>query len=223
MNAEAILALFPSLSALSRAARDAILRDGRVVVVPPGTVLQSRGGICAGLPLVATGEIQVRASREPTRSLLLYSVTRGQTCVLTAGCILSDDKPFAADAVATEKTTALVIPSETLRRLFGAEPALRELVFSTVAGRLGDLLEVVEDVAFARLDRRIAEWLVGADAVALTHEEIAERFGTARQVVSRLLGEWQRRGWIRQERGKIEVADGAALGNLGDRPAKPDR
>ena len=165
MNADEILALFPPLAALSREGRDAILREGRVAVVPAGTVLQPKSGVCAGLPLVATGEIQVRATRESSRSLLLYSVTRGQTCVLTAGCILSGNKPFAAEAVTTEKTTALVIPAETLPALFASEPALRELVFSTVAGRLGDLLEVVEDVAFERLDRRIADWLVSADAV----------------------------------------------------------
>lgn len=221
MDAESAISQFPSLSFVSPEARSAIVRESKVHQLPAGSVLQRKGEACPGLPLVVAGEIQVRAVGENGRSMLLYSIARGETCVLTAGCILSG-KTFSAEAVTGEPTAALVIPAPLLSRLFVSEPPVRDLVFATIAGRLGDLLEVVEDVAFRQLDRRIATWLAGAGAVALTHEEIASRFGSARQVVSRLLGDWQKKGWIRQERGKIEVLDAKRLGNLGDRLAATD-
>lgn len=222
MDAETALSQFPALSSVSPDSRAAILRESKVHQFPAGAVLQRKGEVCPGLPMVVAGEIQVRAVGENGRSMHLYSIGRGETCVLSAGCLLSG-KAFSAEAITSEPTAALVIPAPLLAKLFVSEPAVRDLVFTSFSDRLGDLLEVVEDVAFAQLDRRIATWLAGAGAVALTHEEIAARFGSARQVVSRLLGEWQKKGWIRQERGKIEVLDAKQLGNLGDRPAAPDR
>ncbi len=87
--------------------------------------------------------------------------------------------------------------------------------FTACLRRLIDLLRVVDDVAFGRIDVRVAERplaLVGGDKeIAATHQQIASELGTAREVISCVLHDFQKRGLVAQSRGRIALTDKVAL------------
>ncbi len=89
------------------------------------------------------------------------------------------------------------------------------------SSRLTEVMSLVEEVAFRRMDqrlaRRLAELLLGersAGSVETTHADIAADLGTAREVVSRLLKEFERLGAISLSRGRILLRDRAVLADL---------
>jgi CRP/FNR family transcriptional regulator len=93
--------------------------------------------------------------------------------------------------------------------------ALQRFVFETMAERLVDVMTLVEEVVVRRLDARLASWLLRGfatgSAIAVTHDEIAAELGTAREVVSRVLKELERRGAIRLSRARIMLIDDRVL------------
>ena len=98
-------------------------------------------------------------------------------------------------------------------------------VFGAFGVRIADLFLLVDEVAFKRLDLRLARLLLerrdGSGVVVMTHQAAAAELGSAREVVSRQLKEFERRGWVRLERGRIHVVDADALGNLADETCAP--
>ena len=83
-------------------------------------------------------------------------------------------------------------------------------IMESYGRRLDDLMLLVEEVAFHRMDERLAEWLQaraadGQSVLNITHQELAVELGTAREVVSRLLKELERRGQVRLARGRVEL------------------
>ena len=100
------------------------------------------------------------------------------------------------------------------------EEAFRKFVFAAYSRRLIDLLRVVDDVAFGHMDKRLAERLLtfagGDKVVSATHQELASELGTAREVVSRVLSDFQKRGMITQSRGQIKLIDKPALRAISD-------
>ena len=77
---------------------------------------------------------------------------------------------------------------------------------------------LIEEVAFGRIDMRLAAWLAQHDngGIKVTHQEVAVELGTAREVVSRQLKEFERKGWVALHRGRIEVTNGSALKKLSE-------
>ena len=97
-------------------------------------------------------------------------------------------------------------------------PAVRRFVFSAYSKRITDLFLTVEEIAFGRMDARLAAKLLELSSednrIAATHGVLATELGTAREVVSRQMAEFQRRGWVEQSRGKVELTDRLALQNF---------
>jgi CRP/FNR family transcriptional regulator len=91
-------------------------------------------------------------------------------------------------------------------------------VFTAYARRITDLFLVIEEVAFKRVDLRLAQKLLelgsASGRVHLTHHQLATELGTAREVISRQLQEFQRRGWVHVTRGEVALADVGALGDF---------
>ena len=87
-----------------------------------------------------------------------------------------------------------------------------------VAGTISLMPGTASDPAFRRVDVRLAHCLLArADAaglVSLTHQELAAELGTAREVVSRQLKEFERRGWLHAERGAVHLVERAAIAEL---------
>ncbi len=91
----------------------------------------------------------------------------------------------------------------------------REFVFTAYSRRITDLFTLIDDIVFQRMDVRLASRLLElADrdgVVRATHAVLASELGTAREVISRTLSEFQRRNWVEQSRGLVRLTDHAAL------------
>jgi CRP/FNR family transcriptional regulator len=123
--------------------------------------------------------------------------------------------------VVEEAVEAVAFPGDVLRRWVEVSPAVREFVFGLFTSRLAHVMTLLEEIVFRRVDDRLTEFLGdqfreagGSQPVLrITHEAIAAELGTAREVVSRLLKELERRGAIRLSRGRIALRDPAVLGH----------
>jgi CRP/FNR family transcriptional regulator len=211
------LAAFPALDRLDPASRLALLKTARLLTLPAGTIAFRSGSACDTFVLVLAGSVRVQMLSETGREIVLYRVESGETCILSTACLMGR-LDYPAEAIAETEVRAALIPQAAFLDLLGLSAAFREFVFSAYGRRLADLMAVVEEVAFRRVDLRLARFLVDrADAsggLSLSHQEVATELGTVREVVSRQLKEFERRGWITLDRRRILVRDAASLGRL---------
>ena len=208
---------FPRLATLGDESRARLQRSVRRVELPAGTHAFAIGAECQHYLLVARGRVRVQMLAESGREIVLYRVTGGDTCVLTTSCLISGEA-YAAEAITETEVEAWLLPRTAFDELMGSEPTFRDFVLKTWASRLADLMLLVEEVAFRRVDVRLAHCLLErADVtgvVSLTHQELAAELGTAREVVSRQLKEFERRGWLRAERGAVHLVERQAIAGL---------
>lgn len=205
--------LFPFLRDADPALREALRDAGQTVTLPAGQHVCMEGNRCHHLPLVLAGTARVYKMSPEGREITLYRILPGESCITTASCIMSR-RAFPAFAVAETDLTALLIPTPTFRDWMGRYEAWRSYVFELLATRLATVMEVVEEVAFRRVDERLAAYLVEAAPAGVlprTHEAVAVDLGSSREVVSRVLKEFERAGWVRLSRGAIRLTDPAAL------------
>lgn len=205
---------FEGLSDLPADVRAQLAERGKIVRVPRGTVLFAPGVEPASLLLLIDGTVRVQQSSDTGREIILFRVEGGESCVLSSAFLLAHPN-HSAEGVAETDITAVAIPRGVFDDLLGRSKTLREFVFQAYARRIADLFRVIDEVAFGRIDVRLAERLLAlareGDAVQATHQQLAAELGTAREVVSRQLTEFQRRGWIALARGRVELSDRAAL------------
>ena len=205
---------FPALRELETDSLRLLTRSARLITLPPGTKVFEAGMPCGNYLMVASGRVRVQQVSESGREIVLYRISGGESCVLTTACLLAHED-YAAEAIAETEISALVVPRACFDQLLADSLRFRDFVFTAYASRLTDLLLLVEEVAFGQVDARLAERLLDlrapAGVVPLTHQDLAAELGTAREVVSRQLKEFERRGYIRRERGRIDILDAEGL------------
>jgi CRP/FNR family transcriptional regulator, anaerobic regulatory protein len=213
-DAEDWIARFPGLSGLETTVRERLVREGRITQVPAGTRIFGPGKPPTQLLLLLDGSVRVQQTSEGGREIVLYRIEAGQSCVLTTACLLAYED-YLAEGIAETDVTAVAVPRQVFDELLAGSAQFRSFVFTAYSRRITDLFRVIDEVAFQRVDIRLAQRLVdlsrGTGAVRATHQELAAELGTAREVISRQLQEFQRRGWIAQARGAIALRDRAAL------------
>jgi len=213
-----ILQQFPFFRGGSPAFREEMLASGSIAEIPPKAFFFREGDEVRQFALVGSGRIRVFKSAESGREITLYHVGPGECCLLNISCLTSGSR-IPATAQAETALTAFLVPGETFRDWLGRNPELRTYVFDLLANQLSMVMALVEEVAFRRMDRRLAEYLLAEGATApgsggavhATHEQIAVELGSAREVVSRLLKEFERMGAVVLHRGRIDLADAALL------------
>ncbi|WP_371154095.1 Crp/Fnr family transcriptional regulator [Jannaschia sp. 2305UL9-9] len=212
---------FQGTRALPRDVRDRLLRVAHVQAYAAGQEVFGPRNVPDSLLFLFEGTIRISQTSENGRDIVLYRVDAGESCVLTTACMLSEEA-YNAEGVAESDIIVVVLPRLSFDALVAEEPAFRSFVFAAYSRRLIDLLRVVDDVAFGRIDVRLADrllTLVGDNKeIAATHARIASELGTAREVISRVLHDFQKRGFIAQSRGRIAVTDKPALRALAKGP-----
>lgn len=179
-----------------------------------GAILYEEGFPCPMVPLILSGVVRVFKMGETGREITLYRVEPGQICVLSSTCALTGkEAKLPAIAVAETDVELLAVPSHVFRKQLANEPQLQSHLNQILTERLSEMMMVIDEVAFGRVDIRLAEELLrgcrgtpGAEVTA-THAQLAMELGSAREVVSRVLKEFERQGMVRLGRGRIKVLD----------------
>jgi CRP/FNR family transcriptional regulator len=214
MDAKALL--LDRFPALPPPIAERILAGSSLVRAPAGSLLFDARQPCRGFPLVLQGGVRVSKSTPGGREILLYRVEPGQGCILSGGCLLGDTD-YTARAVAESDTVLLSIPPALFQALMVDAEPFRRFVFGMYGERLAEVMELVEEVAFRRLDVRLAQLLAARGPVLeTTHQKLADELGSVREIVSRLLRGFEERAWVKLERERITVLDRAALAAMGD-------
>ena len=201
---------FPELAKISDIAWTEAVKAASVRAIPRGTVLFRPGDPCMSFVLVLAGTVRVYIPGESGREILLYRVEPGEICVLTLSNVLGGIT-YSAEGVTETDAQLVTIPPQQFEHALTVSPAFRRYIFSMIGRRLGEVMLLLEEITFKRLDIRLAHWLARATGdsedhlVHKTHLDIAAALGSSREVVSRLLKEFERNGWIRLNRGNIEV------------------
>lgn len=206
LNKAGFLAAFPAIGNDQPAAAD-ILAVSHIQPFPAAYQVYSEGDSCGSIAFLLSGEIRVYKTGENGREITLYEIGIGETCILNASCILSG-KSYPANAVSLSAGTALMVPAKEFRRLVGKSPAVREFVFRILSERLTSVMSLVEEVAFGRMDERLMDYIIEKSEDGLlsaTHQKIAFDLGTSREVVSRLLKDFERRGVLSLSRNTVTL------------------
>ena len=210
-----LLERFAFFAGLDAARLEALLAQAQLVRAPKGSVMFRPGQPCRGFPLLLEGSVRVSQSAPSGREIVLYHVAPGQGCLLSGGCLLGHSD-YAASGVAETDVTLLSIPPALFQELLLEFEPFRRFVFGMYGERLAEVMELVEEVAFRRLDVRLAQLLAQRGPVLeTTHQKLADELGSVREIVSRLLRGFEERGWVKLERERVTVLDPAALAALG--------
>ncbi len=214
MSTKSLLNDLPFLKNADMGVKAEFLKHAVVKDVPVGATICWEGDTCSHLAIVLSGLVRVYKIGENGREITLYRIEENDSCILTASCILSQIR-FPAIAVVEEPVRAVLIPAPIVRAWTEQYVVWRDYIFSLLSRRLADVITTVEEVAFRRVDVRVAEFLLklaGTQSpIRITHQEIAFELGTAREVVSRILKDFERERIISLSRGAISIDNLAAL------------
>ena len=178
------------------------------IIVPDGSTLFEPGAEGNTFLVALSGRIRVEQTSPSGRSVVLYRVEAGDSCVMTTSCMLSN-MPYSAYGYAEGEVSALAFDRGLFNQFLTEDAAFRGAVFAAFSQRIVELTSVIDDLLLNRVDQKLANWLVtraaGANRVSATHQSIANELGSAREVMSRILKDFERRGWISLERGAITL------------------
>lgn len=207
-------AMQPFLADSAAEVTRAFISQATLMRFPAAATVFEEGDLCSTFAILARGQVRVFKIGETGREITLYRFGRGESCILTASCILSN-RQFPAIATVEESVEAFVLSHTVFQRWIDQFSPWRDYLFQLLSQRLATVLAVVDEIAFRRMDVRIAEFLLrqqpAGEALALTHQQIAAELGTSREVVSRILADFSGAGLVQVTRGSIAVLDRASL------------
>ena len=175
-----------------------------------GAVIINENAFVKAIPIVTNGSVRVMRTDEDGREILLYYIKAGESCIMSfLGGMHHDTSKVRA--VAEEQADILFIPTDRVNALIAEFPEWLDYIFRLYHKRFEELLEVVNAVAFKKLDERLLIFLKRKTALTnnpnihITHEQLSNELGTARVVVSRLLKQMEDEGLVKLSRNKITL------------------
>jgi CRP/FNR family transcriptional regulator len=208
---------FMGLSRLSADLKTRLMADSALVQFAKGAVVFGPDISPQNMLFLLDGTIRVQQVSETGREIVLYRIQAGESCVLTTACLLAFEN-YAAEGIAETPVRTAAVPRQLFDDLVAGSKEFRNFVFAAFSKRITDLFLVIDEVAFQRMDIRLAQRLLelakDSPSISVTHQQLAVELGTAREVVSRQLQEFQRRGWIALRRGVVEIQNPRGLSAL---------
>jgi CRP/FNR family transcriptional regulator, anaerobic regulatory protein len=185
-----------------------LLQYGIVKTFHEGDLILNENAYIKSIPIVITGSIRVMRTDEEGREILLYYIKPGESCIMSFLGGMHEDTS-KVKVIAEEETEILLIPIEKVNLLIREFPEWLDYIFRLYHKRFEELLQVVNAVAFKKMDERLLNFikrkceLTKSHTLYVTHEQLANELGTARVVVSRLLKQMEEAGLVKLGRNKI--------------------
>jgi CRP/FNR family transcriptional regulator len=199
----------PSLE-MSSQMRDTLYELGTIKQYKEGDVIMNENSYIRAIPIVLQGSIRVMRVDEEGKEIFLYYIKSGESCIMSfLGGIHQETSKVKA--VAEEDVEILFVPIEKASLLIKENAEWLDYIFRLYHKRFEELLSVVNEVAFKKMDDRILHYLKekqklsGSNDITITHQELADELGTARVVVSRLLKQLETDGFLKLGRNKISL------------------
>jgi len=214
------ITVFPPLAAIDDSSWFTAVDNAKKLSIPRRAQVFREGDVCNNYILMLEGRVRVYKTSETGREITLYRVEDKQTCVLTTAMLLGGE-PYPAAGITETECHAVVIPREDFHAAFNESPGFREFVCAEYAGRICGIIMLLEEVAFGQIDARLARWLttqwIPGEPISVSHRELAIELGTAREVISRQLKDFENRGWLRTSRRSIVIESAEDLRELASR------
>lgn len=211
-----VLAKYPGLDIADDPDIARLIRSGESVDVPSGAHAFHKGDECRNYILIVAGQVRVQLSSDAGREVILYRVKPGGTCAITTSCLIGGEL-YPAEAVIEKDVTAVMIPDSEFQMALARSEVFRHFVFHGFSQRLCTVIDRVETVTLKTIGERLAAQLLKGDGDSLTgvtHQVLAAEIGTAREVVSRKLKNFEAKGIIKLSRGRVEIIDRDGLREL---------
>ena len=170
----------------------ALDKNARLVEVKAGETILEIGQTVRTMPIILSGTVKVSRIDEDGKELLLYYVNPNESCAMTFTCCMQQ-YPSEVQAVAEEDVQMLTIPINFMDEWLVKYPTWKSFVMKTIRNRFHEMLNVIDQIAFQKLDERLVYYLkekskvTGSTLINLSHEQIASELATTRVVISRLL------------------------------------
>ncbi len=211
MLADSTFVMYPFLEKISLDSRRAIEKNSKSYFFKNKSNIIFKGDKVGGAYLVESGCLRVYNIDAKGKEITLYTVLPGESCLLALNCVFSDLRYPAWVDVDSPLTKVLMIPSGIYRQLYVKENAIRDFTFNILSARIFDLMSTLEETTSCELDYRLASFLIrrsdNSGIVYISHQDIASHLGTAREVVSRLLKQFEKNGLLKTARGCITLTD----------------
>jgi len=217
-TSQAIQQLFPDISnSEKQLLLDAVSGKSSIVEVKAGTMIFMPGQTCTNYLLLLEGKMKIFSTAENGKEILLYRIRPGETCILSTNCLMGSAH-YPASAKTETDCIALSISNNVMLNALDCCHSLNQFLMQSFSKRIASLIELIGEVALERLDVRLARHLIylaeGTDEIHITHEALAKEVGTAREVVTRQLAQFENSNWIVTQRGMIQIKQNQPLTDL---------
>jgi CRP/FNR family transcriptional regulator len=210
---------YPQLAAINDDAWSSCVDEMEYLEIPAGTSVFQVGEDCTHFFIILEGTAKVFAMDKQGHEIVLYRVWPGDLCVVTLATLLQDKK-YPANGVTESDIRAARLPLDAFHRIFDRSRGFRSYVLDHLSARLHQTMRQVQEVAFDRLDIRLASLLYrrflqqNSTWLEITHNQLAMELGTSREVTSRMLKSLERQRYLRLRRGIIKLSDEYSLERL---------
>ncbi|MBN2852546.1 MAG: Crp/Fnr family transcriptional regulator [Clostridia bacterium] len=208
MDRKEIVSIFPFMEEVKKEYIDELLQASKIVDFEKNQEMIKDGNKCLAIPFILKGRIRVFKISPEGKEITLYKVNSGQMCVLAAICTLGDAN-YDVIVQFEEKSQVLLVPRNIFIYLNDNSKAWRQYVNSNTSSLLLSTMQKVGSVAFDDIEERLYQYLRERSAdssdIKTTHEKIAMELGSAREVISRKLKQFENEGLLTLSRGHIKV------------------
>jgi len=186
-----------------------ITEESTIKELPKNTELIREGQYVKAVPFVLTGLAEV-SIRQENKELLLYYIRPGESCIMSFLASLKNEKSKIF-AITKEETKAILIPGDKISRWVIEYPIINQLYYQQFDLRITEFIGSLAHLLYDRLDKRLIDYLkekksiTGKNPVKISHKEIANDLGTAREVVSRLIKKLEHQNMLKQHHDSIEL------------------
>jgi CRP/FNR family transcriptional regulator, anaerobic regulatory protein len=190
--------------------KDEVTTYGQLKKFPAGSVIQQEDSYIKSIPLVLNGSLKVMRTDTDGHEILLYYITPGESCIMSfLGGIHNETSKVKA--IVEEDAEILFIPVEKASEWVKKFPEWSDFIFKLYHKRFEELLTAVNAIAFHKLDMRLLQLLkqkaelYQSREIKITHQQLADELGTAREAVSRVMKQMENEGLVVLSRNKITI------------------
>lgn len=175
-----------------------------------GKMILNENASIRSVPIVTKGVLKIIRTEEDGREILLYYIKAGESCIMSfLGGLHNETSKVKAEV--EEDAEILFLPMDRVALFIKEYPQWLDYIFRLYHKRFEELLEIVNAIAFKKVDERLLSLLekkselTDSKTIQITHEQLANELGTARVVVSRLLKQLEESGIVQLGRNKISL------------------